>query len=698
MTALKTQKKIRRALIYIGIVLLIGTLGYIYSSKRISFLEFCEYGGSDKVIEFDNKESNEIIQKIQIPFELTGKISLLMTTYNEDNNSEWSVVLRETDTKDEIYSWVFNASRIKENEFFDLCFKNNIRLNSEKQYEIVIRPKSELTSQAVGFFCDSSDGQLRMRIYGGTNDSFWLRLWFLLVILLVLMFVRAYCVKNKDISLWSDDVMCMFALVIGYFAMMVIFAKPGTPIFSDENDNIYGGLVIANGATIYKDYITQHTPLAYWICAVFAKFGAHSVEQFRLLYYISLAIAWGVIYLLYAKVLGKRKMITLPFVQLLALHAIYGEVSTQILSDNFEILALSMLILEFVCYFNDRQINLRRMIIVGLSVFVSFGMAFLSLYAIVIVFVAVVYLEYRTFSKQKVSVGFLLKRYLSLIGICLVPFAVTFIILYCKGSLELAYDMAYRFNSEVYSYYIGNGFGTNKLQPFILGICNFFQMYCQNIGLILQAQCSVSTIIQIIVQNMFVLVLYKLYKDNNQLMAIVLFLFSCMCMTRENIDFHGLVFWSILLLALVLYGEYILKARYAVVIAVFCICIVGDYFVTIKTYAFCKQPSISDWESVAVAYSEDDLDIMIDGLRYDATYLIYKGRVPQNSMMFFLPWYMDWYEDKLYDEIEELKPKMVIYQPGSEIWGYTNFYNRIDEYIAENYHLILDNMSIYIRN
>lgn len=694
MQIVNSQTNVKRILLYIVFVLLVSAFGYRQASKKISFLEFSEYGGVEKVINIDDSKSGEITQEIPIPFELISGISILATAYNKDINSDWSVVLRELDSEDDLYSWTFNASRIKEGEYLDFEFKNSIRLNSEKKYEIVICPRTELHGQKVGVFCNS-DNQLRMRIYGGTNDVFWLRLCILLDILLILIVIRVYGLREKRVPLYLDDVMCMLALIAGYFVMMYIFARPGTPCFSDEYDNIYGGLAIAKGATIYKDYISQHTPLAYCICAVFAKFGAHSVEQFRLLNYLSLAVVWGIIYLLYAKSIGRKKMFVLPFVQLLALRAIWAWESVQILSDNYQIVALTVLILEFACYYKDRHIDIKRMVIVSLSVFVSFGMAFLSVYAIAIIVCGVAFLEYRIFSHQKVSVRFLIRRYVSLLVICMIPFVVAFLILYRKGALVMAYEMAYKFNSDVYPYYIGNGFGTNKLQPFIIGICSFFEIYCRNIVSIIQAQCSVATIVQVIVQTMFVVVLYKVYRKDSKFLSVTLFLTACMCVTRGGGDFHSLVFWGVLLLVLVMYGEYIITRRYAVVAAIFGVCIAGEYFGTVKAYAFCEQPAISNWEYVAITSTDVNADIVIDGLWYDATYLIYKGRTPKNSMMFFLPWYMDWYEDKVYNEIEESKPALVIYNPESEIWNNTHFYNRIEEYITNHYERVMEGLPVY---
>lgn len=62
--------------------------------------------------------------------------------------------------------------------------------------------------------------------------------------------------------------------------------------FTDECDNIRGGILIAKGRVLYRDYYTQHTPFGYYLCAFFAWLGAKSIQQFRLLYYLFSAILW----------------------------------------------------------------------------------------------------------------------------------------------------------------------------------------------------------------------------------------------------------------------------------------------------------------------------------------------------------------------------------------------------------------------
>ncbi|KAI4445636.1 hypothetical protein C823_000152 [Eubacterium plexicaudatum ASF492] len=188
--------------------------------------------------------------------------------------------------------------------------------------------------------------------------------------------------------------------------LLCTFSSAGT--FTDENDNIRGGMIIANGGVLYKDYITQHTPVAYYICALFALLGAGSVRQFRLSYYLFVAVLWGLLYVRHASHFGKRKMYLLAIAESVFIPAVVPLQGAQVLSDGIQGMCMVVLMLEFFSFYQDRKLGWDRMWIVSACVWGSFGSAFVSAYALIWVIGIVLILEFLYWKNKKfLSVSFI---------------------------------------------------------------------------------------------------------------------------------------------------------------------------------------------------------------------------------------------------------------------------------------------------
>lgn len=61
---------------------------------------------------------------------------------------------------------------------------------------------------------------------------------------------------------------------------------------TDEGDVFAGGMAIAHGIPLYKEYLSQHMPFSYFVSAVFWVFGADGIFSQRFFFYLFYSSFW----------------------------------------------------------------------------------------------------------------------------------------------------------------------------------------------------------------------------------------------------------------------------------------------------------------------------------------------------------------------------------------------------------------------
>ena len=150
----------------------------------------------------------------------------------------------------------------------------------------------------------NTDNTLCFKVYGGDKDHWWHGLITFVFLYVMAIIWRLYAVERSGNSIKNDT--AIQAMLLGAVTFLLLFTFAFNGPFIDENDNLRGGLVIANGGVLYRDYITQHTPVVYYLCSIFALLGADSVAQFRISYYILEAAVWMFLYIRHKDHFGKR--------------------------------------------------------------------------------------------------------------------------------------------------------------------------------------------------------------------------------------------------------------------------------------------------------------------------------------------------------------------------------------------------------
>lgn len=672
---------------------------------------------------------NNLNQKIEQEFEVPcddnlESLQLQIGTFSGDSRSLWKAEIFEVGTGKQIYKGTFEASDIKDNQYYNILNKP-VEVVKDRKYNLVIVPVRFENELGLAFYANSTgqqgtftDGQteitfdLAMKICGTVDKSgywagiciadrngFWAGIYIAVYLYVLFIFIRIWMLCKKRIPWYKDRIVQTMAVMLVYYFLQQGILNIHT--FIDENDNIRGGMMIAKGNVLYRDYITQHMPFMYYLCGVFALLGAGSVPQFRLLYYIFCSGIAGFIYLRNGEKFGKCRISLFLLLQPFVLYTLHGHFCLRILSDNIVAMAMVVLLLEYLDYRRTFEIDIKRSFIVASAIFVGFGCAFLSIYPIFIIAVGVSVSEVMRYKKSGQPVSFYLKRYRGLFLSCMIPFVLSLVYFLINRSLSLAYELGYQFNMEVYSKY--SGMGSTKLQPFFHSIKNYFSTISGTIMKI-SVQFTFASAVELFLLLMVVVCIVMELKKGKYFTGVSVFLFLCMCFTRrESMDnFHAAPFWNVALLIVFLsigFTDDCKIAERQVLVAAMVLGVVTfmPYAAELRENIFSDHAvEISDWERFVVDHTEKEDTVLIDLYRYESLYLEYKGRKAANRLPYFLPWYMEWYQDDTIQDLKTKRPALVLYDPQSEVWNFTGFMGELQEQVEKDY--ILDKKSgVYVR-
>ena len=709
-----SKKKV--AIIALIVLWFVTSIIVLKSSTKLTYLEYqYENENSDNYIEIEN--NNEYLeQKFKSPYGIIHGIAIKIGTFSRDNNSFWNVALIDEDGNI-LYSKDYNASLIDDNSFHLFKFDKNIKVKKDAEYLIRVSAINVNENTSIAFYVGSesdlptviSNGAelsetLCFSIYGGDFDVWWSVYAIVISIAVSLLIIRTTIVAEKGNNPIDDKLVGSMLMAFIVLVLLNSFSVSGA--FTDEWDNIRGGMVIAKGGVLYRDYVTQHTPVMYYLCGLFALLGAGSLQQFRLSYYLFEAIVWGILYARHVKFFGKKKMLLLVMLECVFVSSVLGAAQGyMILSDGMQGLCMVALLLEFLRYYQDKQIGWDRAIIISASIWGSFGSAFISAYAILFVVISVIGLEIFWNRKEKSAAMELIKRYCRLSICLLVPFIAAIIYFKTNNSLKRAFEQFYLFNREVYSKY--TSIGDNLFEPFITSEQNFFGIIADKFNAIIASTATNADILQLVIATIATAVIVttcmkKRYLESFTLFAVMIFSAS------RGYGFHGIAAWYVAIMIIALFGEDIFNTCIrkiaipsSVIIGIFLLSI---YAKAVGTNLLYEQQPISDIESRVIAITEENEDILIDVYCCDSIYFCYKDRYPANRACYMLAWYMDWYEQDTIDDLNNNKPRIVVYNPDQEVWGYQYYTNAFCNELKKNYTQFSENpddgwqYKVWIRN
>ena len=198
---------------------------------------------------------------------------------------------------------------------------------------------------------------------------------------------------------------------------------------TDELDVMMGGKAIANGYTLYDDFLSQHMPFSYYISAVFDFFGATSVSAQRLCFYGLFAFFWTLILYRYRKVVSQKALFLFPIIHM-SLISVY-DMGTNILSEHIAGIGAVIIFLEFLDFYETKELQWHNCVLLSISVVFTFGTIFIGAFSVMVVGIAVVSTEISWWYEDKKKLGEKCRewtgRYVPLIGWCALPWALLFV-------------------------------------------------------------------------------------------------------------------------------------------------------------------------------------------------------------------------------------------------------------------------------
>ena len=265
-----------------------------------------------------------------------------------------------------------------------------------------------------------------------------------------------------------------------YFStfMLISLIYSVQPTFVDELDNMVNGKFIAVGKIPYKDFFSQHTPLAYYISGFGHIIGANSVFLQRIFVYCLFSIAFCYLIKRYRGLFGVAAPFTTGVIYLTS-HPSNPDLSYTFLSDQVQAIAYIFILFELFLIHRRRSIQTSSVWIMSLAGFISIGVAFISIYFVTISFViffCLFFWIYRVGLNVN-PVGTLKKLGFTLSAL-ISPYIFFGLYFLLTGGLLDLYQQSYLVNRNVYSKYIG-GFGADPISP-LLNAPKTFWFYTVN--------------------------------------------------------------------------------------------------------------------------------------------------------------------------------------------------------------------------
>ena len=692
------------------ILLCIAVAAVLAVRNKLTYLEYSDINpetGPRSTITV--RDSNDVLlQDFVMPYDIVHGLSVQIGTFRRDNNSEWDVAIIDPETKEVYCSKHFNGSLAVDNKYLYLEFGRNIRLVKNERYQIRISAGRVNADTSLAYYVSKGakdnlsltvggknyDGTLCIKVYGGDADPWWCGLVILLSIILFQLIVRIFYVSGMEKGRWLQDTVVQ-AYFVGIACFLLLFTFCNSRLFMDETDNILGGLLIARGGVLYRDYVAQHPPFAYYLCGVFALVGAKSVVQFRLCYYLVVSVIWGLLYQRHKSQFG-MKMLFLPAFEIIIINSMlfdFPYTGCMVLSDCVQGICFVALLLEFFKFCREQTLNWGRAVIVSACVWASMGSAFLSAYVLVWIVIAFMAVEFRKWNAEGISLPGFINRYWKLLTALAIPFVLGVAYFALNNSLGRAFDQIYLFNREVYATYIG--IGNNVFEAFIFSFRNFFDTIVNNFNDLMNAKATPTKVLHLFILISAASVLVCMLRKKLYLKSFILFAILCCAAVRRYDSFHSIGAWHVAVMIIVLFYDELLSSvrKIAVPVSVvICVYSLAIFVHTVGDNLLAGQKSVSEFDLHVISLTNDGEELFIDSATFDSMYYLYKNRSIVNRAQYILPWYMDWYEQDTVDDLLKRRPRYVIYNQDRKVWRgkYKYFANVLLKTLRQNYTQLAD--------
>ena len=471
-------------------------------------------------------------------------------------------------------------------------------------------------------------------------------------------------------------------LIAGFFLILLFMMIPhgySTGLFCDEGDNIVGAKFIVSGGVIYKGFFSQHTPLMYYIMAIFVKLGITGLFALRMCFYTIIISSLAFFYFRYKNIFGYKTFLFFPAFFIMDISR--QMLMNTILSDMVQALAIFALFCEFYKYAIEKpkRISKSSIIIISVAIMFAIGVAFMSVYAIAVILFGVFLIDTKSFYKDKAlktssKIKDLILRHLPVVVTLFIMAAIWAIYFMANGVLKGALYQSFVFNIKEYSKYIH--------QPnFIVTPVVVFENYMNFISSSFSELYKLSSIqnVILILGNVFFCVYHF---NKNKIVSITSALFLIMCGIRGFQDFHAtayvLISWFFVAFLINKIIGFLREKKYvhrvacrtvAVVLIIICFTPYLEKVSSVRNLKKFEVITSSPWDEYIKKYVPENGYVYNTGL--DLELYLFNDIIPATFVTTGLcPWVANVFMQNILDDINENKPNIIIYDPNYEIWGY----------------------------
>ena len=267
------------------------------------------------------------------------------------------------------------------------------------------------------------------------------------------------------------------ALFVFLLCMAILLTYVNNYFFETDEGDIYSTAVaLTHGQLLYKESVSQHMPVMYYIAAVFNLLGAETVYEYRICFYLFFSLMWALCVIWYG---GKIPFFTLVFCPLMYVTLINRiTLDTTILSEHAQAIGMNILFYELICYDREGCLKVSNLSRISLAIFLSFGSAFTSIFPIFFFAMTVLAIDIkRYYSSRKCetpeAVRGICRKYWRIMITAAIPFAGLAVYYLLTDSLSDFYYWAYEFNVDIYSQYQRTG--SSALESMFVGFTHLLE-------------------------------------------------------------------------------------------------------------------------------------------------------------------------------------------------------------------------------
>lgn len=499
-------------------------------------------------------------------------------------------------------------------------------------------------------------------------------------------------------------VMTAIAVAIVFFLGFLTYIN--RPFFdSDEGDIFSVGKCIADGMLLYTEIPSQHMPVMYYISALFSLIGVTTIVGFRLCFYGLIAAIQGAMVFIYGKEYGWVRVALYPAIYVVAIRFI--SMGHAILSDQFQGIGMVILFFELLQFETRKRLQPINVGIISFAIFISFGSAFVSAFAIFWIALTVIALTAREYKRRKIPFQACLAQFWTdywrlLLGVS-APFILLILFYAVNGSVVDFFNYAYVFNREYYAPYLG-GYGSSIVSGYFQGVRNI-------VALVANPTLTLGSIASYLL--LFGTVYFLVFiqrKRSNWILTIGIALFLIGCATRGVWDFHGLSIVAVMssMLAFSVCDYFDNHSNFHIAVAA--VILSGVLLLYLRDLPNAIQTVVQDFDSQENAGALSSYEVvniitdkneLIGNSTLTTTYILNTHTHPGYAAP-ACPWFWDYNAKKIMDSCRNNPLRVLIYDRNTAVWGYpiVEYAKEYDDFVSKNYTSLIDlgYPTLYIRN